>query len=131
MMIQNPVFIEGHRLAFFNPRGTDVPVVLDLMIHDIDIVLSVVKSKVKKVYADGVKIVSDTPDIANAGLNLKMVVLPILQPAEYHEKYEKTEIFSKNAYTSVDFLEKKSEIIQIKDVDEKTEKILLQCSLIW
>ncbi len=68
-MIDNPMFIETHRLAEFNPRGTDVPVVLDLMIHDIDIILSVVKSKVKNVYASGISVISDTPDIANASTN--------------------------------------------------------------
>src|SRR5208283_128320 len=62
----NPMFIETHRLAEFNPRGTDVPVILDLMIHDIDIILSVVKSNIKKISASGVAVVSDTPDIANA-----------------------------------------------------------------
>ena len=61
-----PMFIEGHRLAQFNPRGTDVSVVLDLMIHDIDIILSVVKSNIKRISASGVAVVSDTPDIANA-----------------------------------------------------------------
>ena len=65
-MIENPMFIETHRLAEFNPRGTDVPVVLDLMIHDIDAILSVVKSKVKNINASGVSVISDTPDIANA-----------------------------------------------------------------
>ena len=63
-----PMFIETHRLAEFNPRGTDVSVVHDLMIHDIDIVLSVVKSSVKKISASGVAVISDTPDIANARL---------------------------------------------------------------
>ena len=69
--IDNPMFIETHRLAQFNPRGTDVPVILDLMIHDIDIVLSVVKSKVSKISASGVKVVSDTPDIANARIEFE------------------------------------------------------------
>src|SRR5690606_2928348 len=64
--IQNPMFIETHRLAEFNPRGTDVPVVLDLMIHDIDAILSVVKSEVKEIHASGVSVISDSPDIANA-----------------------------------------------------------------
>ncbi|MEC8884137.1 MAG: Gfo/Idh/MocA family oxidoreductase, partial [Bacteroidota bacterium] len=65
-LIENPMFIEAHRLAEFNPRGTDVPVVLDLMIHDIDAILSVVKSEVKHISASGVSVISDTPDIANA-----------------------------------------------------------------
>lgn len=69
--INNPMFIETHRLAEFNPRGTDVPVVLDLMIHDIDIILSVVRSKVKSVSASGVSVISDTPDIANARIEFE------------------------------------------------------------
>jgi len=120
--IKDPVFIEGHRLAMFNPRGTDVPVVLDLMIHDIDIVLSVVKSKVKKVYADGVKIVSDTPDIANARLEFENGCVANLTASRISMKnMRKLRFFQPNAYVSVDFLEKKSEIIQIKDVDLQTE----------
>lgn len=121
--ISKPVFIEGHRLAFFNPRGTDVPVVLDLMIHDIDIVLSVVKSNVKKVYADGVKIVSDTPDIANARLEFENGCVANLTASRISMKnMRKLRFFQQNAYISVDFLEKKSEIIQIKDEDEMTLK---------
>ena len=69
--IDNPMFIEAHRLAEFNPRGTDVPVVLDLMIHDIDAILSVVKSRVKNINASGVSVISDTPDIANARLEFE------------------------------------------------------------
>ena len=60
-MIENPMFIETHRLAEFNPRGTDVPVVLDLMIHDIDAILSVVHSKVKNIHASGISVISETP----------------------------------------------------------------------
>ena len=70
-MIDNPMFIETHRLAEFNPRGTDVPVVLDLMIHDIDIILSVVKSKVKNIHASGISVISETPDIANARIEFE------------------------------------------------------------
>ncbi|MFT6826664.1 MAG: putative dehydrogenase, partial [Patiriisocius sp.] len=70
-MIDNPMFIEAHRLAEFNPRGTDVSVVLDLMIHDIDAILSVVKSDVKKVHASGVSVISETPDIANARIEFE------------------------------------------------------------
>ena len=70
-MIDNPMFIECHRLAEFNPRGTDVPVVLDLMIHDIDAILSVVHSKVKRINASGVSVISETPDIANARIEFE------------------------------------------------------------
>ncbi|MBZ0243421.1 MAG: Gfo/Idh/MocA family oxidoreductase, partial [Bacteroidales bacterium] len=69
--LNNPMFIEAHRLAQFNPRGTDVPVILDLMVHDIDIVLSAIKSKVKNVHASGVAIVSDTADITNARIEFE------------------------------------------------------------
>lgn len=69
--IENPMFIEAHRLAEFNPRGTDVPVVLDLMIHDIDVILSVVQSEVKNMNASGVSVISDTPDIANARIEFE------------------------------------------------------------
>ena len=68
--INKPMFIETHRLAEFNPRGTDVPVVLDLMIHDIDAILSVVKSKVKSVNASSVAVISDSPDITNARIRI-------------------------------------------------------------
>jgi len=120
--IREPLFIEGHRLAFFNPRGTDVPVVLDLMIHDIDIVLSVVKSKVKKVFADGVKIVSDTPDIANARLEFENGCVANLTSSRISMKnMRKLRFFQQNAYISVDFFEKKSEIINIKPADKETD----------
>ena len=69
--IDTPMFIETHRLAEFNPRGTDVPVVLDLMIHDIDIILSVIDSKVKNVHASGISVISETPDIANARIEFE------------------------------------------------------------
>ncbi len=121
--IQEPLFIEGHRLAQFNPRGTDVPVVLDLMIHDIDIVLSVVNSKVKKVFASGVKIVSDTPDIANARLEFDNGCVANLTASRISMKnMRKLRFFQPHAYVSVDFLEKQSEIIRIKDADKETLK---------
>lgn len=121
--IQGPLFIEGHRLASFNPRGTDVPVVLDLMIHDIDIVLSVVNSKVKKVFASGVKIVSDTPDIANARLEFDNGCVANLTASRISMKnMRKLRFFQPHAYISVDFLEKTSEIIKISDVNEETLK---------
>ena len=69
--IQNPMYIEAHRLAKFKPRGTDVSVVLDLMMHDIDAILSVVNSKVIDVQASGVSVISETPDIANARLQFE------------------------------------------------------------
>jgi len=117
-----PMFIETHRLAQFNPRGTDVPVVLDLMIHDIDIVLSVVNSNLKKVSASGVAIVSDTPDIANARLEFDNGCVANLTASRISMKnMRKSRFFQKDAYISVDFLEKKVEVIKIKDVAANTD----------
>jgi len=114
--LKNPMFIESHRLAQFNPRGTDVPVVLDLMIHDIDVILSVVKSSVKKISASGVAIVSDTPDIANARVEFDNGCVANITTSRISMKnMRKTRFFQSNAYISVDYLEKKSEIINIKD----------------
>ncbi len=118
--INNPMFIETHRLAEFNPRGTDVPVVLDLMIHDIDIILSVVKSKVKTVSASGVSVISDTPDIANARIEFENGCVANLTASRISLKnMRKTRFFQKDAYISVDFLEKKCEVVKMKDAPEQ------------
>ncbi|HLV69604.1 MAG TPA: Gfo/Idh/MocA family oxidoreductase [Xanthomarina sp.] len=118
--IINPMFIETHRLAEFNPRGTDVPVVLDLMIHDIDIILSVVKSKVKNVYASGVSVISDTPDIANARLEFENGCVANLTASRISLKnMRKSRFFQKDAYISVDFLEKKCEVVKMKDAPKQ------------
>ena len=117
--IENPMFIETHRLAEFNPRGTDVPVVLDLMIHDIDIILSVVNSPVKHVSASGVSVISDTPDIANARIEFKNGCVANLTASRISLKnMRKTRFFQKDAYISVDFLEKKCEVVKMKDAPE-------------
>ncbi len=114
--IHNPMFIETHRLAEFNPRGTDVPVVLDLMIHDIDIILSVVNSKVKHISASGVSVISDTPDIANARIEFVNGCVANLTSSRISLKnMRKTRFFQKDAYISVDFLEKKCEVVKMKD----------------
>ncbi|MDA7558986.1 Gfo/Idh/MocA family oxidoreductase [Flavobacteriaceae bacterium] len=114
--LKNPMFIETHRLAEFNPRGTDVPVVLDLMIHDIDIILSVVKSTVKHVSASGVSVLSETPDIANARLEFENGCVANLTASRISLKnMRKTRFFQKDAYISVDFLEKKCEVVKMKD----------------
>ncbi|MBJ7881460.1 Gfo/Idh/MocA family protein [Gelidibacter salicanalis] len=114
--IDNPMFIETHRLAEFNPRGTDVPVVLDLMIHDIDIILSVVNSKVKNISASGVSVISDTPDIANARIEFENGCVANLTASRISLKnMRKTRFFQKDAYISVDFLEKKCEVVKMKD----------------
>jgi len=117
--IENPMFIETHRLAEFNPRGTDVPVVLDLMIHDIDIILSVVKSKVKHVSASGVSVISETPDIANARIEFENGCVANLTASRISLKnMRKSRFFQKDAYISVDFLEKKCEVVKMKDAPE-------------
>lgn len=116
--LSSPMFIETHRLAQFNPRGTDVPVVLDLMIHDIDIVLSVVRSNVRRIHASGVAIVSDTPDIANARIEFDNGSVANLTASRISLKnMRKSRFFQKDAYVAVDFLEKKVEIVRMKDVD--------------
>ena len=117
--IHEPMFIETHRLAEFNPRGTDVPVVLDLMIHDIDIILSVVKSNVKHISASGVSVISDTPDIANARIEFENGCVANLTASRISLKnMRKTRFFQKDAYISVDFLEKKCEVVKMKDAPE-------------
>lgn len=119
----NPMFIEAHRLAEFNPRGTDVPVVLDLMIHDIDAVLSVVKSEVKKINASGVSVISETPDIANARIEFENGCVANLTASRISMKnMRKSRFFQRDAYISVDFLEKKCEVVKMKDVPENPDE---------
>jgi predicted dehydrogenase len=117
--IHNPRFIEGHRLAVFNPRGTDVSVVLDLMIHDLDLVLSLVKSEVVNVSANGVKIVSTTPDICNARIEFANGCVANLTASRISLKnMRKLRIFQDNAYVSLDFLTKESQMVKIEDVTD-------------
>jgi predicted dehydrogenase len=124
--IENPMFIESHRLAEFNPRGTDVPVVLDLMIHDIDIILSAVNSKVKNVHASGISVISETPDIANARIEFENGCVANLTASRISMKnMRKTRFFQKDAYISVDFLEKKSEIVRMKDVPHNPDEFAM------
>lgn len=116
--LNQPMFIETHRLAQFNPRGTDVSVVLDLMIHDIDIVLSVVRSSVKKISTSGVAVVSDTPDIANARIEFDNGCVANLTASRISLKnMRKSRFFQRDAYISVDFLEKSAEIVRLKEVE--------------
>jgi predicted dehydrogenase len=124
--IDTPMFIETHRLAEFNPRGTDVPVVLDLMIHDIDIILSVVDSKVKNVHASGISVISETPDIANARIEFENGCVANLTASRISMKnMRKTRFFQKDAYISVDFLEKKSEIVRMKNVPNNPDEFAM------
>ena len=118
--INNPMFIESHRLCEFNPRGTDVPVVLDLMIHDIDIILSVVNSNVKKISGSGVSVISETPDIANARIEFENGCVANLTASRISLKnMRKSRFFQRDAYISVDFFEKKCEVVKMKDAPEQ------------
>ncbi|UII79272.1 Gfo/Idh/MocA family protein [Flagellimonas sp. CMM7] len=117
--IETPMFIETHRLAEFNPRGTDVPVVLDLMIHDIDVILSVVNSEVKQINASGVSVISKSPDIANARIEFENGCVANLTSSRISLKnMRKSRFFQQDAYISVDFLEKKVEVVKMKDAPE-------------
>lgn len=112
------MFIESHRLAEYNPRGTDVSVVLDLMIHDIDIVLKVVHSNLRRTSASGVAVISDSPDICNARLEFDNGCVANLTASRISLKnMRKTRFFQKDAYITVDFLERKTDIVRIQDAD--------------
>jgi predicted dehydrogenase len=117
----HPMFIEVHRLAQFNPRGTEVSVILDLMIHDIDIILGLVKSEVKQISASGVAVMTDTPDIANVRIEFNNGCVANLTSSRISmKKMRKMRLFQKDAYIGIDFLNKKSEVIKLKtpqDVD--------------
>jgi predicted dehydrogenase len=117
----NPMFIEVHRLAQFNPRGTEVSVILDLMIHDIDIILGMVQSEVKMISASGVAVMTDTPDIANVRIEFNNGCVANLTSSRISmKKMRKMRLFQKDAYIGIDFLNKKTEIIKLKspqDVD--------------
>ena len=115
-----PMFIEVHRLAQFNPRGTDVSVILDLMIHDIDIILHLVKSNVSHVSANGVAVMSDTPDIANVRIEFDNGCVANLTSSRISmKKMRKMRLFQKDAYIGIDFLEKKTEIIRLNTPGDK------------
>lgn len=117
----NPMFIEVHRLAQFNPRGTEVSVILDLMIHDIDIILNIVKSDVRNISASGVAVMTETPDIANVRIEFNNGCVANLTSSRISmKKMRKMRLFQKDAYIGIDFLEKKTEIIKLKD-DQDTE----------
>ena len=115
----NPSFIEVHRLAQFNPRGTEVSVILDLMIHDIDIILSIVKSGVKHISASGVAVLTDTPDIANVRIEFNNGCVANLTSSRISmKKMRKVRLFQKDAYIGIDLLEKKTEIIKLKQPED-------------
>lgn len=117
-----PMFIESHRLAQFNPRGTDVSVIQDLMIHDIDIILHLVNSPLKKIDANGVAIISEAIDIANARLSFDNGCVANLTASRISlKKMRKMRIFQNSAYISIDFLNNKSEVFRLADSDAKAE----------
>ena len=123
--LTQPMFIETHRLSEFNPRGTDVSVVLDLMIHDIDIVLSVVKSPIKNIHASGVSVISETPDISNARIEFENGCVENFTASRISlKKMRKSRFFQKNAYIALDFLTKQVEIVKMKEVSPDLQQDL-------
>lgn len=115
----NPLFIEVHRLAQFNPRGTEVSVILDLMIHDLDIILSIVQSEVRNIAANGVAVMTETPDIANVRIEFNNGCVANLTSSRISmKKMRKVRLFQKDAYIGIDFLEKKTEVIRIKTTQD-------------
>jgi len=117
-----PLFIEVHRLAQFNPRGTEVSVILDLMIHDIDIILSLVKSDVRSISASGVAVLTETPDIANARIEFHNGCVANLTSSRISmKKMRKMRLFQKDSYIGIDFLDKKTEIIRLKGEDDNED----------
>ena len=117
-----PMFIEVHRLSQFNPRGTDVSVILDLMIHDIDIILHLVQSNVSYISANGVAVMSDTPDIANVRIEFNNGCVANLTSSRISlKKMRKMRLFQKDAYIGIDFLEKKTEVIRMDQPDDKND----------
>lgn len=122
----NPMFIESHRLAQFNPRGTDVAVVLDLMIHDIDIILSLVQSPVVNIEANGVAVVSDKIDIANARLQFENgCVANVTASRISQKKMRKMRLFQRDAYISIDFSDGTAEVFRLVDETEKVENLAM------
>ena len=120
----NPMFIEAHRLAEFNPRGTDVSVILDLMIHDIDIVLSLVDSPIKRIDASGVAVISKTPDICNARVTFENGCVANFTASRISmKKMRKTRFFQKEAYIALDYLTKKVEVVKIKNAPKQTDDL--------
>tara|TARA_B100001540_G_scaffold307857_1_gene321700 strand:+ start:1079 stop:2044 length:966 start_codon:yes stop_codon:yes gene_type:complete len=125
-IIANPMFIECHRLSEFNPRGTDVSVVLDLMIHDIDIILSLDKSKIKSIEASGVSVVSKSPDICNARILFESGCVANLTSSRISlKKMRKARFFQKDTYISIDYLFKKVEVVKIKDSSKASNDLPL------
>ncbi len=125
-IIENPMFIESHRLSEFNPRGTDVSVVLDLMIHDIDIILSLISSEVKNISSSGVSVISDSPDIANARIEFCNGAVANLTASRISLKnMRKLRFFQKETYISVDLFNKKVEVVKMIDAPRELDQYSL------
>ena len=119
----DPMFIEGHRLAIYNPRGTDVSVVFDLMIHDLDIVLSVVDAPIKQVQASGVGVISSSTDIANARIEFENGAVANLTASRISVKnMRRLRFFQRNTYLAVDFLKKSAEVFRLTDDEGEAAK---------
>ena len=128
--IDAPIFVEAHRLALFNPRGTDVPVVLDLMVHDIDIILDVIKSPIKNISVSGVSIVSPTPDITNARIEFENGSVANLTASRLSLKnMRRHRLFQKDAYITIDFLDKKTDIVRINEVKDESDPFAMTIDL--
>jgi len=125
-----PLFVESHRLATYNPRGTDVSVILDLMIHDIDIVLHLVGSRLRRVSASGVAVVSQSPDIANARLEFENGCVANLTASRISlKKMRKMRLFQRDAYISLDFLEKKTEVVRLNEAGADQDELAMPIEL--
>lgn len=125
-----PKFIEAHRLAWFNPRGTDVSVVLDLMIHDLDILLQLIPHEIETIHASGVAILSDLPDIANVRLEFSNgAVANITASRMSMKQMRKFRLFQENCYISMDFLEKRSEILRLHETAPPDVQALTEIEL--
>ena len=127
--ISKPMFIESHRLSQFNPRGNDVSVVLDLMIHDIDIILNSVDSPIKQISSSGVSVISDTPDIANARIEFENGCVANLTASRVSLKnMRKTRFFQSGKYISIDFLNRESQIVEIDEKNSEMPIMTLETS---
>jgi predicted dehydrogenase len=128
--IIQPKFFESHRLAQFKPRGTDVAVVLDLMIHDIDVILSLARSEVVDVDASGVAVVSDEIDIANARIKFASGAVANVTASRISQNpMRKLRIFERDAYLSIDFAAKSAEIFRLVSQDDAARSASLQFNL--
>lgn len=125
--IKNPVFIEVHRLAQYNPRGTDVSVVLDLMMHDLDLILSIVPSNVRKIHVSGSALVSETADIVNARIEFENgTVANITTNRMAFKNSRKFRVFTKDNLVSINLLDKSTEVIKIKNASNDTKNMVIE-----